>query len=371
MDAFIGTYDSRAAVTHFRRAFNIDSTFYTTLLYASLAYINMAEMSRADTLSHLLVDHLDQLSEYDRHWALWLRAFLDQDQETAIREIRAAAQIAPQSRATYILSYLLELKHCPNEVIRVLATVDPNRGGMRGNHLYWQRRINAHIILGEHELALDEAQEARIQYPGFGSVFSYYVVLALINLDRIEEARPLWAEIDHERPNSDVFIGWHLEQRGFDAVALEVYRETADWLRSLPPNERGQAENRYHLAHALYSAEEYADALAIADDLCAEFPGVVNHVGLRGVTLARLGDRDGALALNEQLATMDRRAFMDEAAVWRARILTVLGEREAAVRVLEDAYRQSYLNFAAIASAPDLTPLRDHPDFQELMRPKG
>ena len=107
--------------------------------------------------------------------------------------------------------------------------------------------------------------------------------------------------------------------------------------------------------------------------LAAEFPENQAYVGLSGVIAARRGDRERAMEISEQIAVMDTDLFLDEdgRTVWRSRILATLGEHAEAVSLLQETARSGWVNPFDLANIIEFAPLRDHPDFQELIRPKG
>jgi len=56
--------------------------------------------------------------------------------------------------------------------------------------------------------------------------------------------------------------------------------------------------------------------------------------------------------------------------MWRARIQAVLGERDAAVALVQEAFAQGYPRGGVMHLYPSLWSLRDYPPFRELMTPR-
>ena len=56
--------------------------------------------------------------------------------------------------------------------------------------------------------------------------------------------------------------------------------------------------------------------------------------------------------------------------VWRARIQALLGERDAAVALLRDAFARGYPHAHGLHIDLAFASLRDYPPFQELLKPK-
>jgi tetratricopeptide (TPR) repeat protein len=370
MELLIGPYDSEAALPHFLRAFQLDSTFFTTLHYASVAAGNTRRLPLADSLTEILEANSDQLSEYDRHWMRYQRGNIDGDHEAALRAIGSAAEIAPQSRAAYIHSYLLELLNRPRDVLDVLAAIDPNRGGMRGNWLYWIRTIRAHHNLGEHSQEFEASQMAREQYPEV-PVFGRREVVALAAQGRIEDAMRLLEEYGNIRLWTHNWVAGELWTHGYTEEARQLYNEIVESSRALSADAAAQEGNMYWLADALYHSERWAEARNVLEELVTAFPDDADNLGLLGVTVARLGNRERALDISERLSAMEQRFYLDRRTVWRARIAAVLGEQVGAVRLLQQAYHQGWVEPQMVFRSVEFESLRDHPEFQELMRPKG
>jgi len=53
--------------------------------------------------------------------------------------------------------------------------------------------------------------------------------------------------------------------------------------------------------------------------------------------------------------------------MWRARIHAVVGERDAAVALVQEAYAQGYPRGGVMHLYPSLMALRDYPPFRELL----
>jgi hypothetical protein len=56
--------------------------------------------------------------------------------------------------------------------------------------------------------------------------------------------------------------------------------------------------------------------------------------------------------------------------MWRARIHAVIGERDPAVGLVEEAFAQGYPRGGVVHLYPSLGSLRGDPAYQELLKPK-
>ena len=94
-------------------------------------------------------------------------------------------------------------------------------------------------------------------------------------------------------------------------------------------------------------------------------------LGLNGVIAARQRDTTEARRISRQLGDMKDKYLLGANTIWRARIAGEMGEREAAVALLRDAFMQGLTFDLTLHADPAFASLRDDAAFQELLRPKG
>lgn len=90
-----------------------------------------------------------------------------------------------------------------------------------------------------------------------------------------------------------------------------------------------------------------------------------------GVLAARRGDREAALGIEEELSGLDAPGVFGRNHYWRARVASLLGDRERAVALLREAYARGHPFSVLLHRDMDLEPLRDYEPFQQFMEPKG
>jgi hypothetical protein len=122
----------------------------------------------------------------------------------------------------------------------------------------------------------------------------------------------------------------------------------------------------------LYIADRCEEAYAIAKPLSEEFPEEVDRRGLTGVLAACNGDEEEALEVSRWLADLHTPYLRGYHTHWRSRIAGALGDGEAAVSLMQQAMAEG----EGYPARPfhhliEFEPLHDHPEFQELIRPKG
>ena len=132
-----------------------------------------------------------------------------------------------------------------------------------------------------------------------------------------------------------------------------------------------QPEHRYSRAQTLYVAERWAEAKLLIDSLRLDSPDNVNMLGYQGTIAARLGNRDEALRINNELVATDRPYVFGRPTQWRARITAILEDREQAMSFLRQAYEKGRGFGVWLRHDMDLESLRDYPPFEAWIRPKG
>jgi hypothetical protein len=161
-----------------------------------------------------------------------------------------------------------------------------------------------------------------------------------------------------------------LRARGQRQASLVFANRAVRWLLARSADNPGQSAR--DLAHALYLAEQWEESRQVYERLTQERPNNWGPRGMLGCLAARLGNRDEALRVSDDLAGYDgprrRRAWRT---YHRACIAALLGERDRAMSLLYEALDQGLAEFTLLQREIDFESLHDYPPFQELLRPKG
>ena len=104
--------------------------------------------------------------------------------------------------------------------------------------------------------------------------------------------------------------------------------------------------------------------------ITGDSPGSLTFQGFLGIVAAREQRRDDALRADRTLQGMSPRYLYGRNTMWRARIHAVLGERDIAVALVQEAFAQGYPRGGVMHLYPSLWSLRDYPPYQELLTPK-
>jgi hypothetical protein len=144
-----------------------------------------------------------------------------------------------------------------------------------------------------------------------------------------------------------------------------------DWLNAMPQSAAGDSVHRRYLADALYGSENWEEAHQLALSLSREAPDDVVSLGMVGSTAARLGDSILAFEVGDKLANMTHPRRRGEPSYLRASIYALLDRPDEAMRLLRQAFSEGKRFHPLVFREIDLECLRDRPDYQALMRPKG
>jgi tetratricopeptide (TPR) repeat protein/TolB-like protein len=370
--------DFIAAGRHFERAFEADSTFLRAGIWAAQSYLVLdgPAYQRAESLIAMVARHREELSRFDRCRLDFVMAMAPRRSLSAMHDAaRCMALAAPGSDdARREVAFFVSRSNRLREGIEMLEALDPDRGLMRRLKEYWRLLTGAYHQLGDHLGELEIARRARERDPE--SIFLLGVeTRALVALHRLDEVE---ANLEGMRtlPSRDELgiylaeVGEELRAHGHRDVAKGVFDDAIAWYQPrFPESEKMRAE----LAQLLYNAERWDEATELYETLARENPENTIYLAGLGRLAARRGDRGEALRISDALRAGENPRTERIRTADRARIAALLGDREGATRLLQQAIEQGYgFGFGTwIHLDMDLEPLHDYPPYQELMRPKG
>jgi tetratricopeptide (TPR) repeat protein len=374
--------DYPAAATRFEQAFALDSTYLRSLLLGAAAYNNYGNRAMADSVLRFLRPRRERLSPYDRHRLDFLAASVRGDLAAELASSRAAADLVPLGTARYALLVALVRVNRPREARQQIEAVWGMPGGaetLAAYYAIWGVRCEILHLLGEHAAELEVARQGRTRLPG--SLWTQqYEGVALAALGRTDEIRRLMDEVLATAPQPQVtpasvlsYIGQELRAHGHGPAAADVASRALAWSDAQPAKLRATPAARALRVRLLSLREQWADAAAIAA-LASEGRGpgdVADQLGMRGVLAARRGQPDSARAIAEQLERLRLPYLNGRHTRWRARIAALLGEKDAAVALLQQAYREGVGFGIWLHADMDLESLRGYAPFRELLRAKG
>jgi len=370
--------DYPKAIQHFERAAELDPTFLTAKIWLSVSYGNQGYYAKAKSILNSANKNREQLSPYECHMVDWYMVSLNGRNEEALRFIRLAEKLAPKNiTVNHVLG--LEAMQCnrPQETVETYAkmdSVDP-KILYRVEASGWRIGVlaGAHHMLGNYKKELKVVREGQNYFPDTLRL-KEDEVCALAALGRIKEVRNVLEEtlaVETSRGTYPFGImreaSEELRVCGFREEALEIAHRAVGWYKQ----HRDEADYRYNLARTLYLAELWQESQALFKELSKQEPDNINFKGYLGTLAARMGDEKGAHRISEELKNFDRPYLFGSHTYWRACIASLLGEKQKALKLLKEAFKQGRGYGVYLHNNMDLEPLRDYPPFEELIKPKG
>lgn len=363
--------DDDNARSHFYKSVEIDSAFTLPLLYIAMSYHNQRQYARADSIYDIINKHREKLAQFDRIMLDWSIAENSGNKAKAMRFIKKAEELAPRSRTIkHIIGFTAKDQNLPRLTVENYTEFGYKRISewIRG---YWGFAVlaSAQYMLGEYEEALDVIQLSRQHFPDQSSNLRYEAILqaALGHIQEVDRIIDESFQLSGSAPGSIMRnAAKALRAHGYKDVAHEVLRRALSWYKS-----RISGDHRYSIARVLYMDEQWAEAQQYFEQLYREYPDNQNYQGYTGVLAARLGDREKANRILEELYNKDEPYLFGSHLYWCARIAVVIGEHQRAVDLMREAYGQGWGYGMYELLEMDFESLRNYPPYIELMRPKG
>ncbi len=373
--------DDAGARARFTRALEIDPTFVAAR-FAILWRAGGSKDTEAANQLAILETQREHLTPVQRRWLAMFRARVGGRLEEAVAAAREAVRLAPNDvTSVYGLAAIAGQAYHLREAIDILNSplvrerfeAKTARGPLRW--LYWWNLCLDLHFLGEDERALAAVRRGRTLNPDApGLLLAELLPLAgLGRLDEIERVIDECSQMASPLVTRGVLMecaAEELRRHGRREAALRWATLTVEWRRGRPADEAGKAGARFSLAFALCLAERWDEARPLLEELARENVGNMQYTSWLGAVAARCGDRDEALRISEELRRVERPSVLGGATVARAEIAAQLGDEGRAVQLLREALAEGFpLN--QLHSELRFEPLRGHPPFEELIKPKG
>jgi hypothetical protein len=371
--------DIREALSHFRRAIDLDTAFVRARLWTAMALADLNQRPAADSVARVVARAGDRLVPYDQATLAYIEGVSEADPAAIPRAYRAALEMtriapdAPHSRLA--LGYTAFLLNRPHEALDALHRIDASTGWPGEWDTYWGILTATYHVLGDHRRELEAAQRWRQERPSEMSALAY-VVRAAAALGRTADVRSavhqsLTMSIDTFPAQFGLrrLAALELRAHGGEAVAREIIAGEPGG-NLMIRNMRGFAEDIYVEGDWM----EARSAYQWSESMPGLPPDSVSYRGFLGAVAARLGDRDGAERLDAWLANRPAGAGYPPgavpAALWRARIAALLNYRRRALALITALANEGRVNAFSLHADIDFEPLRGYAPFEALLHPR-
>lgn len=370
-----------AAIPIWERAAALDSNFVQPLLHAVFGYMNLNRWAEADSLSRLLTWR-EVLTPFDRAMLDFQRAEIAGDYVAVLAAAEGMLRAAPGADLPYFLKASAALRaNRPRAAVEAL-TVISSRMGRFGTA--WASSNNWRVLtaslhaLGEHEEELRAAHDARERRPGIREIV-WYELRALAALGDGREVEARVAQLEglqvtpggRSIPNLLIELADELEAHGHPDPARAILLRADRWQRSREGDGDGAFDARYDRALVLSRLGDDAAADSSFALLELEQPMNAMVLGERGLLALHQGRAADAQRIAERLRTLRTPYDHGRAPFTRAQLAAQAGDLEGALALLRLALAEGLPFGMHLHTAPALAPLRDEPEFQELLRPRG
>ena len=371
-----------AAEDHFFRALDLDPDFHRARFWGIFAAWSGAMWSLADNLLRPLEDARAELSPSQQslvdagRWGLqgrWVGALGILQEYSANHPDDCMARACVVKTALWANRPRLAL-----EAFR-LYRWDPVHSSMQlkvvSSNAAW-----GHHRLGQYEEELALLRRLWEEQPAFFGTtwFRASEARALVALGRLDECRSVIAEAMTEptyeperygelmvRAAAELRVHGHGDaSRAMAERALEWFERT-----ELPPQSEISALELS--IEALDLLGRHREAYELTRVLLAAKPDRWQSQAMVGVTAARADDEAVAREISDRLAALDEPFTFGMPHHYRAAIAAQLGNRSEAIRLLRASVSKGFPRWDFLHVGTAFDPLRDDPEFQEIMRPKG
>jgi hypothetical protein len=373
-----GEAEGISALLRFQRAATTDTSYLQARLwFASAALRHFGGEALADSALASVQQRMDRLSAFERAMLDALRADAAGNHEISARGWRRAATTSGSWPAQWWLANKLRDANRPREALAVFDSL----GTLNAHFLRAVPPIRHYI--GDYRGELATLAAERVRTPAVVQTLDYQQAAfqALAGLDsvnailaRIDEIVSLSAEGGTSVAYLLTRTAWELGAHGHSAAAARLRERALDWCASRTARDLRNPWLRFDCLEASAAAGQLEEVTGAVEDGLRANPGDLALMGLLGLTAAQRKDRRTADRVSTMIEAQTRADGSRGLPEWlRARIAAALGEREAAVGLLRDAFaRGATWGFRFdLHRDPAFESLRGYAPFEQLTRPQG
>jgi TolB-like protein len=365
------------AAAHYQRAATLDSSYTGAYTARALVLSLDRKCEAVDSIARGLADRADLLPPIDRGQLDYATATCRNDGEAALAASRAVLLAEPRSVSFAVLGAVAALEQLhPRAALEVLRLHDPERARIKqpslGMYLNWLTMT--YHMLGDYRRQLETARSGLRAVPN-----THEEAVALAALGRVADAERLAVGFLPERYDSEELwspqmaecVALELRAHGHPEASRRVMERVAAWFD--PGNETSSATAdllpcMWHLLSASYYLGQWDKARAAYQERLAQDSASLKAHAALGALAIRQGDHAEARRMDQWLRAHPE---SPRATLSRARLAALRGDREGAVRLLQQAFDQGLNGRMFLHIDPDFESLLDYPPYRELIRPKG
>lgn len=363
---------------HFERAITLDPAFLPAKFWIATGHMNQGRLSEAESMFNSLHRNRSQLSPYWTHLLDAQISYLQHNYEKALHYCQLAEQLVP---GNIILSFLIlqngVLANRPREAVKACQNVQIESWreffSGRWGAAYFRFLSYAHHMLGNYRQELKEIQQAQNYYPDAMYAQEARAVSALGWMEEVDKVIEESLAVTSLTDQGGVMLeaAQELRRHGYLAEYRKIANRSVEWFKSKISEKEATVSQRVNFAEALYVAERWDEAQNLFEELALDFADSIAYRGRLGAIAARLGDREKALLIFDELKTVERPYIYGEHIFWCARIASLLGDMEQSILLLREALSQGQPYGIELLRNIDFEPLWNYKPFKDLIKPKG
>ena len=354
------------AATHFRRAFEMDTTFVSALFWTSHALSNAQKYEEASVLLDSITPKRDRLSPLERFGLDALRWRDRGATDSSISAAIAAARLAPRSQWVWNAAYWALPDNRPRTTIALLESVDPDKGWWKGWPQYWGTLAMAKHMIGDYRGESAVIARGLQRYPA-SNMIRQGEIRNLIARKQVstamQKAREMIVAEEPEMPTAVSLTVFELRQHGYLKEGDRLIDDLRPWYQakgSLKP------QGQWGFGRVLMRGERWKELGPHFRPLVEKYPDNPVAKTYVGISAAALGDTATALRIYETLKSLGN----DPNALFgRAGIAGRLGRREETVELLKRTWALGHSKTGTAHPPRDnLNFIRGYPPFEELVK---
>jgi tetratricopeptide (TPR) repeat protein/TolB-like protein len=351
-----------------RQVVALSPEFVPALIFMGVAMNNLGRNAEADSVFEILGEMRDGMTTAEGLVYEWMMGNRTGDPDRSTRAAEEGYRLDPAGWGGYAMIAALRTNRMNDAVDRYYATDRPGPCPWLG--IWTESSIPFHA-LGRYEEELAVAREGLEYWPDNRALMDIEIraFAGMGRLDAVDSVLSVMASLPpmngHDPALRPVWAAAELRAHGLEAEAKAMFDEA---IARFPT--RTTSTSPYNLGRAYYLARRWEEAEPILRDLVAARPDNLAYLTLYGVTLAKRGDRNGALEIVDRLGEVERSNLRGANIMDQAVITAALGDADEALRLFQEAFDDGAPHGVWIHRDPALDDMRSDPRFQALMRPR-